>query len=156
MTHRYGKTFFLFFFIPLIVDRITKYLVVSGTLPDQQVGSFLDIYLTYNRGISWGVGNSSHQGQFILISCVVAAVILGFVWYIYKTNMKQAELGLCLLILSGALSNFYDRIMHEGVIDFILFHWGDWSFPVFNIADAFISVGTCLLLYVFFKQEFAP
>ncbi len=135
---------------------MSKYCVVVGIIPDQQLLPFLDVYLTYNRGVSWGVGSSGDSGQFVFISSLVAAIIAGFCWYIYKTPMKQMALAASLMILSGAISNFCDRLHFGGVVDFILFYWGSWWFPVFNMADVFIFLGTCWLLYLHATDEFCP
>ena len=51
------------------------------------------------------------------------------------------------LILAGALGNLQDRLAHGYVVDFVHVHWqGIWSFPIFNLADSMITVGTTLLL----------
>ena len=50
------------------------------------------------------------------------------------------------LVLGGALGNLWDRMYFGHVVDFISVHWGTSYFPTFNIADAGISVGACLLL----------
>lgn len=149
----YVKRIFLYFFIPLLIDRVTKYSVVSQTVPDQQVFPFLDIYLTYNRGVSWGVGSSECHSQFLFVSVLVALVMGMFCWFMYKTPMKRVAVDACFMILSGAISNFYDRICFGGVVDFILFYWGSWWFPVFNMADVFIFLGTCVLLYLHAKDD---
>lgn len=141
------------FFVPFFIDRITKYLVVSDVLFDQTIFSFLNVYETYNRGISWGLGNSDHQGLFVLISGLVATVIIGFCWYVYTIRLQSTALFASLVILSGALSNFIDRLWFGGVVDFIQFHWNQYFFPVFNVADACIFMGTCLLLYAQIKHD---
>lgn len=139
--------------MPLFIDRVTKYCVVSELIPDQQIFPFLDVYLTYNRGLSWGIGSSSNQGQFLFISCLVALAIAAFGWFMCKASMKRSMLDASLVVLSGALSNLYDRIYFGGVVDFILFYWGSWWFPVFNMADVFIFFGTLILFYFHAKDE---
>jgi signal peptidase II len=59
------------------------------------------------------------------------------------------------LILAGAVGNLQDRIMHGYVVDFIHVHWQEiWSFPIFNLADSLITVGTILLLLqTFLKRD---
>jgi signal peptidase II len=58
------------------------------------------------------------------------------------------------LVLGGALGNLYDRVVLGHVVDFISFHWNDWYFPAFNVADSAISVGAVLLIIdSFFSSE---
>ena len=54
------------------------------------------------------------------------------------------------MIVGGALGNMIDRAIHGHVIDYVLLHTPQWSFAVFNLADAFISVGAALVIL----QEF--
>ena len=53
-------------------------------------------------------------------------------------------------ILAGALGNLYDRFLLGYVIDFIEIHYGNFYWPIFNIADISISIGVILLLYTTF------
>ncbi|EFG9153005.1 signal peptidase II, partial [Escherichia coli] len=50
------------------------------------------------------------------------------------------------LIIGGALGNVIDRSLLGHVIDYVLFHTPVWSFAVFNLADAFITVGAVLVI----------
>jgi signal peptidase II len=50
------------------------------------------------------------------------------------------------LILGGALGNVVDRVSHGHVIDFLLFHYRQWEFPAFNVADSSITIGAALLI----------
>jgi lipoprotein signal peptidase len=91
------------------------------------------------------------NGLFAVVSLLAAGAIL--VWSNYKSTAQDRWLCTALgLILAGTLGNFYDRLMFNGVRDFL--HWNylfDW--PVFNIADCCLVVGACLLLLQAF---FAP
>ena len=49
------------------------------------------------------------------------------------------------MIIGGALGNVIDRFVHEKVVDFLLFYWGEHYYPAFNVADSFICVGAVLL-----------
>lgn len=53
-----------------------------------------------------------------------------------------------LIILGGALGNFVDRIIYEAVPDFIDFHYGNFHWFIFNIADIFISIGVISLIII--------
>ncbi len=50
------------------------------------------------------------------------------------------------LIIGGALGNLFDRAFRGGVFDFIAIHYNDYYFPVFNIADMFISIGVFVIM----------
>ena len=50
------------------------------------------------------------------------------------------------LVIGGAIGNLIDRVRLGHVIDYILFHTPVWSFAVFNLADAFITVGAMLVV----------
>jgi signal peptidase II len=50
------------------------------------------------------------------------------------------------LIVGGALGNLIDRVWHGHVVDYVLFHLPSWSFAIFNLADAFITVGAVLVV----------
>jgi lipoprotein signal peptidase len=84
------------------------------------------------------------NGAFALISLLAAAAII--VWSYHRTTASDRWLCAALgLILAGTLGNFYDRVVFNGVRDFL--HWNylfDW--PVFNIADCCLVVGAGLLL----------
>jgi signal peptidase II len=81
---------------------------------------------------------------FAAISLLAAVAIV--VWSSQRTTAADRWLCAALgLILAGTLGNFYDRLVFDGVRDFL--HWNylfDW--PVFNIADCCLVVGACLLL----------
>jgi signal peptidase II len=51
------------------------------------------------------------------------------------------------LVLGGAVGNVIDRSFYGYVVDFILFHYQEWSYPAFNIADSAITCGVILILY---------
>jgi signal peptidase II len=79
---------------------------------------------------------------------VVTFAVMGVVAFIAaRTDPAQrlARLGFA-LIVGGALGNLIDRVWHGHVVDYVLFHLPSWSFAIFNLADAFISVGAALVV----------
>ena len=44
-------------------------------------------------------------------------------------------------MIGGAIGNLYDRLVHGYVVDYLSFHWGDWYYPAFNLADTAITLG---------------
>jgi len=86
---------------------------------------------------------------FLIISAII--IVLGI--FLYK-SFKKGDLFLFfsfLLIISGAISNLIDRIIHGAVIDFISFNIVSFQFAVFNLADVWIVLGVALLI---FKEPF--
>ncbi len=105
---------------------------------------FLAIFRTNNTGIAFSM--FSWLGESWLIA--IPAIIVLFVCYLaVRTQSHQwiSRLGFA-LILGGAIGNLIDRTLLGHVVDYVLFHAGDWSFAIFNLADAFITVGAGLVL----------
>ena len=53
-----------------------------------------------------------------------------------------------LLVLGGALGNFFDRLIYKAVPDFIDFHVGNFHWFIFNVSDIFISLGVLFLIFL--------
>jgi signal peptidase II len=56
------------------------------------------------------------------------------------------------LILGGALGNLIDRLLLGKVVDFLLFHYAQWSYPAFNVADSAITIGAGLIILDSFRR----
>jgi len=107
------------------------------------VTPFLDLVLTWNRGISYGLLKTDLQGLLIVLSLALSAML--WVWLARsRAALNAAALA---MVLGGALSNALDRAVHGAVADFFHFHWGSFSWYIFNLADVAIVAGVALLLY---------
>jgi len=103
-----------------------------------------------NNGALWGLG-SGYNALFAGISLGAAAAIV--LWSCRRRAAQEGLLCVALgLILAGTLGNFYDRVVFEGVRDFL--HWKYlFDFPVFNFADCCLVCGAgLLLLQAFYGQ----
>ena len=111
---------------------------------------FLDLVLTWNTGISYGLFRQEGPlGQWALLALKAVAVILLWIWLARAgTRLTALSLG---LIIGGAIGNAIDRYAYGAVADFVLFHitTGTFSFKwyVFNLADVVIVAGVIGLLY---------
>ena len=111
---------------------------------------FLDLVLTWNTGISYGLfPQQGAFGQWALLAFKAAAVVFLWIWLARAPSRLTAiALG---LIVGGAVGNAIDRLHWPGVMDFVLFHidTAAWSFRwyVFNLADIAIVAGVVGLLY---------
>ena len=132
--------------VAIALDQWIKVLV-EGNLPMQEkidLLPFLALYRTYNPGIAFSMFSSLGDKGLIVIALAVSAFVL---WLGSKTEVGQwlARIGFA-LIVGGAIGNLIDRVWYGHVIDYILFHTPVFTFAVFNLADAFITVGAVLVI----------
>ena len=149
------KKFFFYGFISVvvfIVDQFTKSWALKNTQDNYFVNNFLSFKLCYNRGISWGLFNLESSVAFVFITFLILFVIGWLIWY----AVLQARIGKSIfaetIVISGALSNVLDRIIHGGVVDFIVCSYNNWIWPTFNVADALIVCGTLFMAYKGMKE----
>lgn len=115
-----------------------------------RITPFLDLVLTWNTGISYGLfPQDSDLGRFVLLALKTGAVVILWVWLARAgSRLTAVALG---LIIGGAVGNGIDRIAYEAVMDFVLFHITtptfNFTWYVFNLADAAIVAGVAGLLY---------
>ena len=117
-----------------------------------EVTSFFDFAYSWNHGISFGLFGGYAQHSNILF-IVLNIIITAYLWYQLFKYKSPASFAGYSLIIGGAIGNIIDRILQGAVFDFLHFHYGDYSFPVFNVADAFISVGAAILIYDYYKSK---
>tara|TARA_B100000073_G_scaffold176253_1_gene145937 strand:- start:109 stop:594 length:486 start_codon:yes stop_codon:yes gene_type:complete len=135
-------------FIIFLFDRISKIYVIY--LDNKFLGSeiftskYLNFYLIWNEGIAFGLFSFGTESLYNFLSIIILLIIL-FIFFMLKeaTGIKKYSL---LMILGGALGNFFDRLFYKAVPDFIDFHVGDFHWFIFNVADIFISIGVIFLI----------
>jgi signal peptidase II len=136
--------------ITLVLDQSSKlwlyHIVDIAARQPIAVTPFFDLILVWNHGVSYGMFQQTTEfGRWLLtIFQVVAAVALA-IWA-WRSPEKWLNLGLG-LIAGGAIGNAIDRILYGAVLDFAHLFWGNFSWYVFNIADAAIVAGVGFLLY---------
>lgn len=113
------------------------------TMGEVAIAPFFELVMAWNRGVSYGLFKSNAQWPLIASAVVICAGL--WVWANRDGNRLQAA-GLA-LIIGGALSNAFDRVIYGAVADFFHFFVGDFSWYVFNLADVAIVAGVGLLLY---------
>ncbi len=145
--------YFLFGAALFFLDRITKFLIVKWGVFNYKIASFLSFRLQFNRGISWGMLHSDSSIKFFLVSLMTVVVIAALGFYAQEKYMRGFSVIGETIALAGAVSNFFDRMLYGGVVDFISFSWCNWDFPVFNIADACIVSGIGLVILSFSKES---
>lgn len=136
------------FILILLLDRVTKWWALSHLQRnDFVIFPGLALKLAWNRGVSWGLFNGSSTAGFWILTSLVALIILFFTFYTINQYKKGQSILLEMLVLSGAVSNFFDRIYYGAVIDFIDCYAYGWHWPTFNVADACIVLGIGGIIY---------
>ncbi|GHC79980.1 signal peptidase II [Limoniibacter endophyticus] len=128
------------------VDQWLKMLVTMHMELYQQIDllPFFALYRTFNTGVAFSMLSFIDDRGLVLLSLVVIAFVL-YLFYKSDPRQKIARLGFA-LVVGGAVGNVIDRALLGHVVDYFLFHTPGWSFAVFNLADAFISVGAALIV----------
>ena len=118
------------------------------------INGFIGFTYTVNTGAAWSfLSGVSWAQTFFKILTVVSLGIFGVLYYYaVKKNYKWLTYTL-VLIVGGTIGNFIDRLMFNGVTDFILLEFID--FPVFNLADSFLCVGVVMFIihYLFLDGD---
>ncbi|MFI3284726.1 MAG: signal peptidase II [Erysipelotrichaceae bacterium] len=136
--------------IAIVLDMATKmYFQASLALGEsiEVIPGFFSFTYAINKGAAWSI----LEGQMIFFYIVTTIVCIGLLTFLIK--YKQAtilERYSVVLMLAGALGNFYDRIRFSYVRDFLDFNLFGYPFPIFNLADSFLCIGVALLFLQWF------
>lgn len=139
----------VFFVLLLVVDQVTKYLAIiklKGQKPIVLISEVLELQYLENRGSAFGM--LQNQKIFILFVGVIFMTVMIFFLFKVPSERKFIPAHLILtLVIAGGIGNMIDRVRFDFVVDFISFVLID--FPIFNVADIYIVVGTIALFVLF-------
>jgi len=154
------KKFFLHSFLTtliFILDRLSKLYIIkiaeTNNTVDIYLSSYLNLYLIWNKGIAFGLFSFEQSSIYNFITILI--IFITFVILIMIVKSNDYRVYFLIFILSGSLSNLFDRINYSSVPDFIDFHVNDFHWFIFNVADIFITLGVICLIFVeiFFKKN---
>jgi len=155
LIQRYNLICFSTVVLIFLIDRLSKIKIINHNLDDSRiyVNDFLNFDLVWNNGIGFGLLSSNSNLIYNSITTIIGLVIIFLIYLIFKS--KFIDKILFCFVLGGALGNFYDRIVYFAVPDFIDFHYQNFHWFTFNIADIFITMGILILLMkdLLFKNE---
>ena len=150
-----NKSFIINFLIILSIfglDRFSKAYVISinekSLSSDLFVSKYLNINLIYNEGIAFGLLSFEENYIYQILTTIIFIIIIILLFMIFRAKTKKYEKIGLILIVGGALGNFYDRIIYNAVPDFIDLHIGNFHWFIFNIADIFITIGVLWLIFL--------
>lgn len=152
----------------VVFDQVTK-LLVKGLMKYGEsielIGDFLKLTYVENPGMAFGLDFGPTSKMFLSLFSVIASI--GLVYYLYKIKDQIFVYRLSIaLILGGAFGNLIDRVfygvifgdaplMYGKVVDFLNVEFFDFTifghtytrWPIFNIADASVTIGVLLLIF---------
>ena len=144
-------------FAIIFVDQYSKFLVVERlNLFDRfTLTTFLDLTRLHNTGAAFSIFASDSGWQrwpLTLISAGVGTTLIG--WLVRNAAKSPVLLNTAFaMIAGGAIGNLIDRLNQGYVVDFILFHIGQWHYPAFNVADSCITIGLILFLIETYRSS---
>lgn len=144
----------------IVLDQLSKWWMldivgIAQRLPIDLTG-FFRLVMVWNQGVSFGMLNQpghDYMPWFLIGVAVLICVVLARLGL--KSNYRVERIGYG-MVIGGALGNVIDRLRFGAVADFFYFHIGDFSWPAFNVADAFIVIGVGLLLVMMLKHPAKP
>jgi signal peptidase II len=141
--------------LTVVLDQLSKSWVVSyfgaalpspaTPVPPRVVTPFFNLIVTWNRGMSFGLFNQDSPWNAALFSVLAVVIVAALLIWLWRTQSPLVAAGIG-LVAGGAVGNVIDRLRLGAVTDFLDFHWNDWHFATFNLADSGITLGVGLLL----------
>ena len=147
---------FIGILILLTVDFISKRLALEYLVRGMRINlikGILGLHYVENTGAAFGVLSGKLLPIVLLTPLIVILVMCLYVKSIDKARLKAFRI-FCLLFVAGSLGNFVDRVFYGFVVDFFEFQFV--NFPVFNVADIYLTFSTLLMLALilfYYKEE---
>ncbi len=141
----------IFFIILLIIDQISKEIVIRNNINIKVIPNIIEFQLIRNTGGAFGVAQGN-TGMFIITNLVVLGLIIRFI-HLQKDFMDKATLYTLFVILAGGFGNLIDRLIKGFVVDFVNL-FPSIGLPKFNLADVYITIGWVILAFVFAKYTY--
>lgn len=143
---------YLIIFLLVALDQITKYLSIQHLKGEGSVSflpGFIELKYTENTGAAFSI----LEGQTFFFVLITIAVLI-FIFFMIKTKKVKHITGkvASIIIISGAIGNLIDRILHGFVVD--MFNFTFMNFAIFNVADIYITIGGMILcVYILFYYD---
>ena len=135
--------------ILVVLDLFSKDYAANNFLFAQSYTTFIpfiDFLLIYNSGIAFGIFDGYGNLASNLLLVITIFILIYLIRLLVKEKVQIAKFALS-LITAGALGNIIDRFIDGKVTDFLHLEFGSFSFFIFNLADAFITLGAILIIY---------
>ena len=129
------------------IDQFSKYLITQNLFDGVKEIKLIDNFFYITNVKNYGAGFSILQNQRIFLIIITIIAIIFVAYLLIKSKNSESLNRVCyILIIGGAIGNLIDRITLGYVVDFLDFYIFGYDFPVFNLADCFLTVGCFLLI----------
>lgn len=138
----------------VLADQVTK-LWARSALPVDAAGrgirvpvvdNYFDFVLAHNTGAAFSF-LAGTEGSRVFLTVLGLLAVAAISWMAWRARDDQLGLIVALsLMVGGAIGNLIDRIRFGTVTDFVLWHWHEHTWPVFNVADACLSVAIAVFV----------
>lgn len=145
----YKLSYPVLIFLLVVLDLFSKDYAANNFLFAQSYSTFIpfiDFLLIYNSGIAFGIFDGYGNLASNLLLVITIFILIYLIRLLVKEKVQNAKFALS-LIIAGALGNIIDRFIDGKVTDFLHLEFGSFSFFIFNLADAFITLGAILIIY---------
>lgn len=143
------------FLVLLAADQLTKYLAVrylKGTADMILIPGVFQFSYLENTGMAWGMLDGM-RWLFLLFTLLMSGAV-AFLWHKMPFEPKyRAFRILSAVFLAGAFGNAIDRLFRGYVVDF--FYFSLINFPVFNVADCYVTISLMFLLIIYRNEDFS-
>ena len=150
----YNYRFILIIIFLISLDISSKFIANNNLLFGQSIATlipFIEYLLIYNSGIAFGILDNRGDLASNLLLILTIIITLYLLWMIINETKDRNKIALS-CIAGGAIGNVLDRINDGSVTDFLHLKIYNYSFFVFNLADAFITIGAILIIYFELKD----
>jgi signal peptidase II len=147
------KMSWLFIIIIVLLDQATKLMTVACLDIGEKI-VLIDSYLQINHVRNYGAAWSILENKQVFLIGITGLIISALVYYKKTESFTRAMHFATDLIVAGAVGNLIDRIRLGNVIDMIDVKFGNlYDYPVFNVADIAVVLGTLLMAYLVLKNK---
>ena len=145
----------VFIVVCVLLDVWTKQLAINNLIlgeTQEFFMPFIDLLLIYNSGIAFGIlDNNDHITSIILL--FIGILVVTYLIYLALREEDHFKKLALLTVVAGAIGNIVDRGMDGYVTDFLHLKINNFSFFIFNFADALVSIGAIII--IFFELKFS-
>lgn len=147
-----NKKIYIITLIVILIDQLIKLLVNYNDINLIVIPNFLTLINVHNKGAAFSM-LSGHNTLIIFFSIILFIVLISMYKKEFKNNDNKSYQIVFGILFGGILGNLIDRVFKGEVIDYVSLQFGNYYYPVFNIADIAITIGVLLLIYIIIKEK---